>query len=115
MRRAWGWVRRASCAVSSHLPWQPPPADTRSCDSLYSLCDLGPLQLHHHPPSEHRGRRVDDVSKRVTVLPGGWGCVQSLTSQEGWGEPPGVELGALVREGCRMLVVCGDSGTWGGV
>ena len=54
------------------------------------------------------------MSKRVTVLPGGWGCVQSLTSQEGWGEPPGVELGALVREGCRMLVVCGDSGTWGG-
>ena len=65
------------------------PADSRSCVSLYSLCDLGPLQLHHHPPSEHRGRCVDDVSKRVMVLPGGWGCVQSLTSQEGWGGAPG--------------------------
>lgn len=32
----------------------------------------------------------------------------------GLGEPPGVELGALVREGCRMLVVCGGLGHLGG-
>lgn len=40
--------------------------------SLPSLRCLGPLQLHHCPPSEHRGRRVDDVSGRW-----GWGRVGS--------------------------------------
>lgn len=38
------------------LPLIPAPV------SLPSLRHLRPLQLRHHPPSEHRGRRVDDVS-----------------------------------------------------
>ena len=48
------------------------PANSGSC-LLSSLRHLGPLQLRHHPPSEHRGRRVDDVSSPVTVLPHGAG------------------------------------------
>nr|XP_058929295.1 calcium channel flower homolog isoform X1 [Kogia breviceps]XP_058929296.1 calcium channel flower homolog isoform X1 [Kogia breviceps] len=46
------------------------------------LRHLRPLQLHHHPPSEHCSRRVDDVSSRVTVLLGGVGACGFLgTSQ----------------------------------
>lgn len=49
-------------------------ANSCPCLLLSSLRHLRPLQLHHHPSSEHRGWRVDDVSSHVPVLTGrAWG------------------------------------------
>lgn len=88
--RARCWGRKGSRASTSRcLPRWPArrlcpflPADSCPCLLLSSLRHLRPLQLHHHPPSEHCGRRVDDVSSRVTVLPGGVGACGFLgTSQ----------------------------------
>lgn len=72
-----GGKRGSKCGGSEGAAGGPPsllPANSCSC-LLSSLRHLRPLQLRHHPPSEHRGRRVDDVSSPATVLPGGAGGV----------------------------------------
>lgn len=75
------------------------------CLLLPSLCHLRPLQLHHHPPSEHRGRCVDDVSSHVAVLPrrrGGRGACGFLGALPRLTSPCSASL-MLVRAGATTI------------
>lgn len=99
---------------SGFLPRPPPPPPkalprsllTRApCLLLPSLCHLRPLQLHHHPPSEHRGRCVDDVSSHVAVLPrrrGGRGACGFLGALPRLTSPCSASL-MLVRAGATTI------------
>lgn len=72
------------------------PAANPAVSLLSSVCHLGPVQLHHHPPSEHRGGRVDDVSSVPSFL---WGSGRRAhllllcPIRAGLGRPPRPLLG----------------------
>lgn len=89
-RRLLGAVRRPKYGVSEGILMMsqavsPGGLPSRLCPSLFanscpclllsSLRHLRPLQLHNHPPCEHRGWRVDDVSDHVCPAWEGWGLV----------------------------------------